>query len=70
MAEKSQHKYERPAKVRAVKVKHEKGFGTDKERGAKKEWYETRCRGVLHKGTKSSMMLISKKCEAGHGDEL
>lgn len=71
MADKSQHViYTRPKKVTAVKKKLPKGAGTDKERGAKKEWYETRCRGVLHKGTKSSMMLISKKCEAGHGDEL
>ena len=62
MAEKSQHKYERPAKVRATKVKHPKGFGTDKERSAKKQWYEVKCGGVLHKGTKSSMLLIAKKC--------
>lgn len=64
MTEKSQHKYERPAKVRATKVKHVKGFGTDKERSAKKQWFETKCHGVLHKGTRSSMTLISKKCEA------
>lgn len=63
MAEKSQHKYERPAKVRAVKVRHPKGFGTDKERSIKKTWWETRCDGVLHKGSKSAMLSVSKACK-------
>lgn len=65
MANKEQHPaYTRPKKITAVKIKHPRGFGTDKERGAKKEWFETKCNGILHKGTKASMMLVSHKCEA------
>jgi hypothetical protein len=62
MAVKEAHKFERPAKVRAVKVKHPKGFGTDKEKKVKKTWYETRCHGKLHKGTFEGMTRISKRC--------
>lgn len=61
MADKSTHKYERPAKIRAVKAKHPKGFGTDKERHMKKEWYEVRLGGVLYKGTKESLVRLVKR---------
>ncbi len=43
MAQKEQHSYQRTAKIRAVKVKHLKGFGTDKERHVKKTHWEVRC---------------------------
>lgn len=63
MADKVQHKYERPAKVRAVKVKHPKGFGTDKEKHIKSSWWELRCHGVLYKGTYESLQILKKKCD-------
>lgn len=63
MADKSTHKYERPAKLRAVKAKHPKGFGTDKERKKKKIWFETKCAGRLFKGTKADMIHEAKVCQ-------
>ncbi len=49
--------YERPKKVRAIKIKHPKGYGTDKERHTKKVWHEVKC--LIHGRGDSKMMKVS-----------